>query len=288
MTSQDIQEAHIEFLIESVKTYSTQLQLDASNSKVRANHKRCVVVLREIDRDTPLDEIKSIFDKCSAKCLHCEFAGNRSWYLSFKDELEAQVAVQFLKEEVQTFKGESLFARIKTHPIPKANLNSISKAAPPPPQNSAVVFPSQELADPVQIKSPLLSTKSDATTDDDLSTPDLVSPPATAKSSGQFNSSFAPKISKDATATAAAAFNPELSHSNQFGQPQNHRNHHHPQASSHQHQQQQLQSQNLHYHLPAPYPFSQEAYKYYLNSSKCIFLFLELLLFSLVIKLFFY
>jgi hypothetical protein len=123
-------EERIRFLIEAVKSNeATQLQLDASNSKLRANHKRCVVILREIDKQTPTDEILALFDQCTVKCLHCEFAGNRSWYLSFKDELDAQIAVHYLKEEIQTFKSESLFARIKTHPIPRANLNNTSNSS---------------------------------------------------------------------------------------------------------------------------------------------------------------
>jgi hypothetical protein len=114
------------FISETVRQYSqsnmTQLQLDhQSSSKLRANHKRSVVILREIDKETPLSDILVLFDKCSVKCLNCEFAGNRSWYLTFKDEQEAQVAVQFLKEEVQTFNGEALYARIKTLPLPRVS-----------------------------------------------------------------------------------------------------------------------------------------------------------------------
>lgn len=206
----EIPDSFVEFMVEAVRSHSTQLQLDPSGSKVRANHKRCVVVLREIDKDTPVDEIMSIFSACAAQCLHCEFAGNRSWYLSFKDELEAQIAVQFLKEEVQTFKGESLFARIKTHPIPRANARtSVDPAVPP-----------------AAIKSPLLSTRSDQT-DDDLSTADLVSPPA-----------FKPAHFGDSSAKNSTV-------PNQFMQ----------------------QSQHFQYPATPAYPYGQEAYKYYLNSS---------------------
>lgn len=115
------QENRIAFIIDLIKlnSSSTQLQLDHTQTKLRANHKRCVVILREIDKSTPVEDLFKLFDKCNVKCLNCEFAGNRSWYLSFKDEQDAQIAVQYLKEEVQTFNGEALFARIKTNPIPR-------------------------------------------------------------------------------------------------------------------------------------------------------------------------
>ena len=113
----------------------SQLQLDATGSKLRAHHKRCVVILREIDKDTPVDAILGLFAACSVKCVHCEHAGNRSWYLSFRDEAEAHVAVQFLKEDVQTFNGEALFARIKTLPLPRVSLTPATSANPVPKNN---------------------------------------------------------------------------------------------------------------------------------------------------------
>lgn len=232
-----------------------------------------MVVLREIEPDTPLDEIKAIFEdnaKCSVKCLHCEFAGNRSWYLSFKDELEAQIAVQFLKEEVQTFKGQSLFARIKTHPIPRSvNLGSgklfTSASRPPLPPNAVENHHLNQqhqhhqndgISGVDSVKSPLLSTKSDAT-DDDMSTVDLLSPPANTKSSSQMSYGS----SKSQPQPVIKQFNNELPVGHQTLPP--------PPPPQSQFGMQTPQSQNLQYHLPASYPFSQEAaYKYYINSSK--------------------
>ncbi|CAF0904359.1 unnamed protein product [Brachionus calyciflorus] len=103
------------------QTNNSLLQLDPSQTKIRANHKRCVVILREIDKDTPLEQIESLFSTCKVKCLNYEFAGSSSWYLTFKDESEAQIAVQFIKEEVRTFNNQPLFARIKTSPLPRLN-----------------------------------------------------------------------------------------------------------------------------------------------------------------------
>jgi la-related protein 4 len=113
----------VAFIIDTVRAYSaaqlTQLQLLESKLRGGLHAKRCVVILREIDKDTPIDAITGLFAACTVKCVHCEHAGNRSWYLSFRDEAEAHVAVQFLKEDVQTFNGEALFARIKTVPLPR-------------------------------------------------------------------------------------------------------------------------------------------------------------------------
>ena len=100
---------------------NSKLQLDVPGNKLRANHKRCVVIIREINKETPVESIINIFEQCKVKCLNCEFAGSRSWYLTFKDEQEAQVAVQFIKEEAQSFNDQPLFARIKTNPIPRVN-----------------------------------------------------------------------------------------------------------------------------------------------------------------------
>lgn len=262
------QQQQMDVLIDAIRTHSTQLQLDASNSKVRANHKRCVVVLRDIKPDTPIDEIKAIFDKCAAKCLHCEFAGNLSWYVSFKDELEAQVAVQFLKEDVQTFHGASLFARIKTHPIPRTAAAAAVTA-------NSTGAKSTRLDGVDAIKSPLLSTKSDAT-DDDLSTADLLmSPPAAtgnksnaggfqaASSGDRFGAAVSNKLGKQAT------FNPELGHAAAAGQQQFVVQQ--QSAGGLSQSQQNLQYHPHHHqHLPGHhYVFGQEgAYKYYINSSK--------------------
>lgn len=124
MSSSSDQE-RILFIQEIVKLNpNSKLQLDPNGIKLRANHKRCVVILREINKETPVESIMNIFEKCQVKCLNCEFAGSRSWYLTFKDEQEAQIAVQFIKEEAQTFNNEPLFARIKTNPIPRVNSSS--------------------------------------------------------------------------------------------------------------------------------------------------------------------
>ncbi len=135
-------EPKIAFVVDTVRSYAaaqlTQLQLDPTGTKLRAHHKRCVVILREIDKDTPVEAIAALFEACAVKCLHCEHAGNRSWYLSFRDEAEAHVAVQFLKEEVQTFNGEALFARIKPLPLPRVAMGAPVVVVLPPPKNNDI------------------------------------------------------------------------------------------------------------------------------------------------------
>jgi hypothetical protein len=43
------------------------------------------------------------------KCINCEFAGNKSWYVTFKHEEDAKIAFQYLKEHVRTFQGKPIF-----------------------------------------------------------------------------------------------------------------------------------------------------------------------------------
>lgn len=264
-------DAFIEFMVEAVKVHSTQLQLDSSQTKLRAQHKRCVVVLREIDKDTPEEEIMSLFDNCAgAKCLHCEFAGNRSWYLSFKDEVEAQVAVHHLKEDVQTFRGENLFARIKTIPIPRGIMLPQSTS-----QRFNSRMPSNEsdmqqvVVDSASIMKspPLLSPQSTSLAyqpDDDVTrsqnTSDLVSPTALAQA----------KFGDAGGGKYASVNSPTIT-------PSNNTNHMAYMNSSEQQQStnnMQAQSQtNMQYQpaataTAAAYPYNQESYKYYLNPSK--------------------
>lgn len=266
-------EVLIEFMSEAVRSHSSQLQLDASHNKVRANHKRCVVVLREIDKETSSDEIMSLFDKCAeAKCLHCEFAGNRSWYLSFKDEHEAQIAVAYIKEDVQTFKGENLFARIKTHPIPRAAALATAATALPLKQNFVSPLSNADLAP---------STTTTTTSDQLVINSDLkpLPPPQSQSSLDEVSDSLThqPDLVSPQKQQVILPQQQQHHHTNKskFAKPPYDQTH-----SNHPHFAMQQQSHNPQYPLGSPansYSYNQESYKYYLNPGKIHFIYITLI-----------
>lgn len=91
-------------LITEVLRESPNVQVDEEGVKVRPNHKRCIVILREIPDSTPLEEVKNLFagENCP-KVISCEFAHNSSWYVTFESDEDAQKAYRFLREEVKEF-----------------------------------------------------------------------------------------------------------------------------------------------------------------------------------------
>ncbi|XP_065052016.1 la-related protein 4-like isoform X2 [Rhopilema esculentum] len=93
---------------------SQHIQLDENGEKVRANVKRCIVILREIPDSTPIQEVEDLFNSPNCpKYTNCEFAHNNSWYVTFDTEEDAQKAYRYLREEVKTFHGKPIMARIK-------------------------------------------------------------------------------------------------------------------------------------------------------------------------------
>lgn len=110
-------------LITDVLRDSPNVQVDEEGVKVRPNHKRCIVILREIPDQTPLDDVKNLFqgENCP-KFITCEFAHNSNWYVTFESDDDAQRAYTYLREEVQTFqvsKKRSLFQYLYRHWIIK-------------------------------------------------------------------------------------------------------------------------------------------------------------------------
>ncbi|XP_043821868.1 la-related protein 4 isoform X4 [Dromiciops gliroides] len=101
-------------LILEVLRSSPMVQVDEKGEKVRPNHKRCIVILREIPETTPIEEVKALFknENCP-KVISCEFAHNSSWYITFQSDTDAQQAFKYLREEVKTFQGKPIMARIK-------------------------------------------------------------------------------------------------------------------------------------------------------------------------------
>ncbi|KYO27213.1 la-related protein 4 [Alligator mississippiensis] len=101
-------------LILEVLRSSPMVQVDERGEKVRPNHKRCIIILREIPETTPVEEVKALFknENCP-KVISCEFAHNNNWYITFQSDTDAQQAFKYLREEVKTFQGKPIMARIK-------------------------------------------------------------------------------------------------------------------------------------------------------------------------------
>lgn len=107
------------------------VQVDEKGEKVRPNHKRCIIILREVPETTPVEvnysyaywkhsikvviqpewrsflvfcsqEVESLFknDNCP-KVISVEFAHNNNWYITFQSDTDAQ-QVLLLKHHVSS------------------------------------------------------------------------------------------------------------------------------------------------------------------------------------------
>ncbi|KAG7232117.1 hypothetical protein INR49_009544 [Caranx melampygus] len=101
-------------LILDVLRASPMVQVDESGEKVRPNHSRCIIILREVPETTPVEEVEALFksENCP-KVLSVEFAHNSNWYITFQSDMDALQAYRYLREEVKTFQGKPIMARIK-------------------------------------------------------------------------------------------------------------------------------------------------------------------------------
>ncbi|XP_019942450.2 la-related protein 4 isoform X1 [Paralichthys olivaceus] len=101
-------------LIVDVLRASPMVQVDESGEKVRPNHSRCIIILREVPETTPVEEVEALFksENCP-KVLSAEFAHNSNWYITFQSDMDALQAYRYLREEVKTFQGKPIMARIK-------------------------------------------------------------------------------------------------------------------------------------------------------------------------------
>ncbi|XP_061583555.1 la-related protein 4 [Cololabis saira] len=103
----------INLILDILRAYPL-VQVDEAGEKVRPNHSRCIIILREVPDTTPVEEVEALFksDNCP-KVLRAEFAHNSNWYITFQSDMDALQAYRYLREEVKMFQGKPIMARIK-------------------------------------------------------------------------------------------------------------------------------------------------------------------------------
>uniref|UniRef100_A0A8C2QAD9 La ribonucleoprotein 4Ab n=1 Tax=Cyprinus carpio TaxID=7962 RepID=A0A8C2QAD9_CYPCA len=91
-------------LILEVLRASPMVQVDEKGEKVRPNHKRCIIILREVPETTPV-EVRPHLMVISCGCIW--------FFLGFDSCHIVLQAYRYLREEVKTFQGKPIMARIK-------------------------------------------------------------------------------------------------------------------------------------------------------------------------------
>uniref|UniRef100_A0AC35GWH1 HTH La-type RNA-binding domain-containing protein n=2 Tax=Panagrolaimus sp. PS1159 TaxID=55785 RepID=A0AC35GWH1_9BILA len=104
-------------LIISVLKESINVQVDESNTKVRAAHRRCTLLLREIPEFTDDREVKAMFIGCPPY-TSLKYGLNNSWYVTFETEEATQLAFLHLQNLRKSFNGKQICVRIKTGTAP--------------------------------------------------------------------------------------------------------------------------------------------------------------------------
>jgi len=112
-------------LVTQILRESPNMEVDAEGKKVRPNHTRySTVILGEIPEHTQVDELKELLSSPNCpKFVSCEMTKKSFCYVTFDNDEDAQKAFSFLTEEVKTFKGTPIMARIKYKPINRSTGN---------------------------------------------------------------------------------------------------------------------------------------------------------------------
>lgn len=149
----------MDLILDVLKT-SPLVQVDETGEKVRPNHSRCIIILREVPETTPVEDVVAIFksENCP-KMLSVEFAHNSNWYITFQSDMDALQALRYLREEVKVFQGKPIMARIKAINtfFGKSGFHGVDSSVftqPPPPQAHSPQYGSPVFIDMQQVYSP--------------------------------------------------------------------------------------------------------------------------------------
>ncbi|KAI1295852.1 La-related protein 4 [Halotydeus destructor] len=141
-------------LVVEVLRESSAVQVDESGEKVRpVSDSRGTLLLREIADASATKELEELFtsENCP-KMSNLEYIHNESWYVTFESDDDAQRAYRYLREEVRTFQGKPIMARIKAKPM--LSSPSYGNGMKPFGPRTPLGPPSQH---PMQIRSPELA-----------------------------------------------------------------------------------------------------------------------------------
>mmetsp|Transcript_21697 Transcript_21697/g.29870 ORF Transcript_21697/g.29870 Transcript_21697/m.29870 type:complete len:941 (-) Transcript_21697:1222-4044(-) len=113
-----------EAIIRQALETSTSLVSVVENNKLKANLKssgRSTIILREIPSDTPIEEVKEIFnyDGCKQISSIRSEIGD-SWFVSMESEEFAKDTLLDLRIKKRTFRGQPIKARLKTETVVKS------------------------------------------------------------------------------------------------------------------------------------------------------------------------
>jgi len=116
-------------LIIQVLKESKNVQVDETNTKVRAAHRRTTLLLREIPEYTDEREVKAMFIGCP-KYTSLSYGLNNSWYVTFETEEATQLAFLHLQNLRKSFNGKPICVRIKTGPAPLPDATDHGRLSP--------------------------------------------------------------------------------------------------------------------------------------------------------------